>query len=78
MLYSSDELLALLQKQMRGEPLSQDEAISIWSEMHGVMASIPGGRMLSCIYDHLTRELGVGDRCGVCGRYKSKDCWEDC
>lgn len=72
------ELLEILRRNMDKEPMTQDEAIMVWQEMHTLVSSIPEGNLLSCLYDHLTKELARGKRCGVCGRYENKDCWEDC
>lgn len=73
----SDELHRLLRKKMDGEVFTQDEAIYIWQEMHQLVVE-PDARCLLLLWDELTRELAKGKRCGVCGRYESKDCWEDC
>jgi len=73
-----EEAHRLLRKVMDKEPLSQDEAVHIWHEIHRIMSLTPGANMLLCVYDHLTKELSKGKRCGVCGRYENKDCWRDC
>ena len=67
------EFSDMLTKVMAKEPLTKEEAITVWHAHHDLLGAVPEGGLIGCIMDHLRDELRTGQRCGVCGRHNSED-----
>jgi hypothetical protein len=71
--------IQLLWAKMRAEHLNEEEAIRVWQEVRLTVESHhTDGSTLLMLYDILSKELAVGERCAVCARYKNSGCWEEC
>ncbi len=70
---------ALLSKQMRKEPLSEEEAGEVYDYINElVYHAVPEGGILLSLYNQLGRERHTGKRCSVCGKYEDKSCILGC
>lgn len=68
----SEPLESAWRKGMK-EPMTMHEARYVWAEMHAMAKTYPEGQRLLWLFGRLEKELGKGERCGVCGRHSSED-----
>ena len=71
-------LQEVLQKQLRNEPMTREEAGEVWRLSYEMAEAFPDGQLISALTDHLAAERYKGERCSICGRYKDPNCGPRC
>ena len=62
----------------RETPMTTEEACRVWEEIHLALKNHPEGGILLHLDRRLSRELGKGKRCAVCGAFEDPSCVTEC